>query len=101
MIFNLNKILKLIKRNTEFIFLLLLVLVTITSTTFYNDKKKFINENYIDIINNIYFQKSIEHIFDNLNPRDWPSPKVLPVSPEPMFVSPIWILNGALSPLRP
>ena len=69
MIFNLNKILKLIKRNTEFIFLLLLVLVTITSTTFYNDKKKFINENYIDIINNIYFQKSIEHIFDNLNPR--------------------------------
>ena len=69
MIFNLNKILILIKRNTEFTFLFLLILVTITSTTFYNDKKKFINENYRDIINNIYFQKSIEHIFDNLNPR--------------------------------
>ena len=69
MIFNLNKILKLLKRNTEFTFLFLLVLVTIASTTFYNDKKKFINENYRDIINNIYFQKSIEHIFDNLNPR--------------------------------
>ena len=69
MIFNLNKILKLLKRNTEFTFLFLLVLVTIASTTFYNDKKKFINENYRDIINNIYFQKSLEHIFDNLNPR--------------------------------
>ena len=69
MIFNLNKILILIKRNTEFTFLFLLILVTITSTTFYNDKKKFINENYRDIINNIYFQKSLEHIFDNLNPR--------------------------------
>jgi len=69
MIFNLNKILMLVKRNTEFTFLFLLILVTIASTTFYNDKKKFINENYRDIINNIYFQKSIEHIFDNLNPR--------------------------------
>jgi murein DD-endopeptidase MepM/ murein hydrolase activator NlpD len=28
-----------------------------------------IKENYKDVINNIYFQKSLNHIFDNLSPR--------------------------------
>jgi len=39
------------------------------STTFYNNKKMTIKENYKDVINNIYFQKSLNHIFDNLSPR--------------------------------
>tara|TARA_B110001450_G_scaffold62217_1_gene58988 strand:- start:630 stop:1934 length:1305 start_codon:yes stop_codon:yes gene_type:complete len=69
MIFNLNNIQKLIKRNTELAFLFLLIFITVMSTTFYNDKKKLINENYRDVINNIYFKKSINHIFDNLDPR--------------------------------
>ena len=69
MIFNLNKMPKLIKRNTEIAFLFLLIVVTIASTTFYNNKKKQVNETYKDVINNIYFQKSINHFFNNLNPR--------------------------------
>ena len=69
MIFNLNKITKLIKRNAEFAFLFMLILITITSTTFYNNRKILINENYKDVINNIYFQKSLNYIFDNLTPR--------------------------------
>ena len=64
-----NKIIKLIKRNTEFILLFLLLLITVTSTSFYNNNKKIINKNYKDIINNIYFQKSVNQIFDNLEPR--------------------------------
>jgi len=60
---------KLIKRNTEIAFLFLLIVVTIASTTFYNNKKKQVNETYKDVINNIYFQKSINHFFNNLNPR--------------------------------
>jgi murein DD-endopeptidase MepM/ murein hydrolase activator NlpD len=69
MIFNLNKIPKLIKKNTEIAFLFLLVFVAIASTTFYNNKKEIIYANYKDVINNIYFQKSVNHIFNNLNPR--------------------------------
>ena len=69
MIFNLNKMSKLVKRNAEIAFLILLITITIVSTKFYNNKKYFINENYKSVINNIYFQKSINHIFNNFAPR--------------------------------
>ena len=69
MIFFSNKIIKLIKRNNEIILLFLLLLITVTSTTFYNNNKRIINQNYKNIINNIYFQKSVNQIFDNLVPR--------------------------------
>jgi len=69
MIFTSNKIIKLIKKNIELFFLFLLMIITILSTSFYNNKIKLINENYKDIINNIYFQKSIHQIFDSLTPR--------------------------------
>jgi len=59
----------LIKKNVEFVFLFALILIAITSTSFYNNKKILINENYKDVINNIYFQKSLNYIFDNLTPR--------------------------------
>ena len=67
--FDLNKTIKLIKRNAEIAFLFLLLFITVISTTFYNNKKVLINENYKNLINNIYFQKSINHIFNNLKPR--------------------------------
>jgi len=69
MIFISNKIIKLIKKNTEIFLLFLLILMAVTSTTFYNNYKKLITQNYKDIINNIYFQKSVSQIFDNLEPR--------------------------------
>ena len=69
MIFSSNKIIKIIKKNIEITFLLLLLLITISSTTIYNNKKIFIEENYKNLINNIYFQKSITQIFDDLVPR--------------------------------
>jgi murein DD-endopeptidase MepM/ murein hydrolase activator NlpD len=64
-----KKIIKLVKTNIEIFFLFLLLLVSIISTTFYNNNKFLVNENYKDIINNTYFQKSINHIFNNLTPR--------------------------------
>jgi len=67
--FSSNKIIKVIKKNIEITFLFLLLLVSISSTTFYNNKKTLINENYKDVINNIYFQKSVTQIFNNLTPR--------------------------------
>ncbi|MDC1006910.1 peptidoglycan DD-metalloendopeptidase family protein [Candidatus Pelagibacter sp.] len=69
MIFSLNKIIKIIKKNTEITFLFILLLITVSSTTIYNEKKILIDENYKNLINNIYFQKSINQIFDNLVPR--------------------------------
>ena len=69
MIFSSNKIIKLIKKNIEIAFLFLLFFITIVSTTLFNNNKKLINENYINVINNIYFQKSVEQIFNTLTPR--------------------------------
>ena len=69
MIFSSKKITKIIKKNIEITFLFLLLLITISSTTFYNNKKILIDENYKYLINNIYFQKSIDQIFNNLIPR--------------------------------
>ena len=69
MIFSSKKIIKIIKKNNKIIFLFSLLLITILSTTIYNEKKILISENYKNLINNIYFQKSINQIFDNLVPR--------------------------------
>jgi murein DD-endopeptidase MepM/ murein hydrolase activator NlpD len=69
MIFSTNKIIRLVKKNIEITFLFLLLFITIVSTTFYNNKKILINKNYKNVINNIYFQKSLSQIFDNLTPR--------------------------------
>tara|TARA_B110000037_G_scaffold53089_1_gene65033 strand:+ start:191 stop:1420 length:1230 start_codon:yes stop_codon:yes gene_type:complete len=44
-------------------------MISIFSTVLYNNKKEQINKNYKDVISNIYFQKSITYIFNNLTPR--------------------------------
>ena len=69
MIFSSNKTIKTIKKNIEITFLFLLLLIAIISTTLYNNNKDSINKNYKNVINNIYFQKSVKQIFDNLTPR--------------------------------
>jgi len=67
--FNLPKIKLVLLKNKELFFLILLFFFSITSTQVYNSNKKQINNNYIDLINNIYFQKQIKHVFDGLQPR--------------------------------
>ena len=69
MVFSFKKVKKLVEKNLEVLFLFLLVLFSIIITTFYNNSKKQIDESYKDVINNIYFQKTINHIFSNLTPR--------------------------------
>ena len=68
MILNFKNLKKIIKKNGEVAILFLLILITILGTKFYNDKKKEVNNRYKIAINNIYFQKSIGYIFDNLSP---------------------------------
>ena len=69
MIFNLKNTKKFIQRNAEISFLFLLIIITVMSTTFYNNKKSIIKKNYQDVLNNIFFQKSVDYIFNNLAPR--------------------------------
>ena len=69
MIFNSKKIIKLIEKKIEITFLFLLLVLTIVSTTLYNNNKILINNNYKNVINNIYFKKSVNQIFSNLTPR--------------------------------
>ena len=60
---------KIINKHTEIVALTLLIIITIISTTYYNYSKKKIYNNYKNIINNIFLKKSINHLFNNLEPR--------------------------------
>ena len=65
----LNKIKKRLKNNTEIIALGLLLLTTILSTSYYNFNKQKIYNNYKSIINNIYFKKTVNNVFESLEPK--------------------------------
>jgi len=65
----LNKFKIKIKNKNEIFALVLLLFITIVSTTYYNYTKTKIKNNYKNIINNIYFKKTINHLFDNFEPK--------------------------------
>jgi len=67
--FKLNKIQLMIKKNKELFLLITLILITVVSIQIYNVNKNKINKSYVSLINNIYFQKNLKHILDNLEPR--------------------------------
>ena len=67
--FLLNKIKSKIKKNTEIFALSLLIILTITFTTYYNYSKKKIYNNYKNIISNVYLKKTVNEIFNNLEPK--------------------------------
>ena len=69
MIINLNKLQKVIKKNSYLGFLSILIITSVSTTTFYNYKKEITNKNYKELIDNIYFQKSIKYVFNNLSPK--------------------------------
>ena len=60
---------KIFNKHTEIVALILLLIITIISTTYYNYSKKKIYSNYKNIINNVFLKKTINHVFDNLEPR--------------------------------
>ena len=64
-----NQIKKKINKNTELVALTIVILITVLSTTYYNNNKKKIHNNYKNIINNVFFKKTIDHIVNNLEPK--------------------------------
>ncbi len=65
----LNKLKKRLSHNTEIVALALLIITTVLSTTYYNFNKQKIFNNYKNIINNVYFKKTVNNIFENLEPK--------------------------------
>jgi murein DD-endopeptidase MepM/ murein hydrolase activator NlpD len=58
-----------IKINNEIFALGILIVMTIIFTSYYNFTKKKITNNYKDIVHNLYFKKSLNYFFDNLEPK--------------------------------
>jgi len=58
-----------IEKNISIFFLLILAITSVVSMQIYNLNKKKINQNYSDLINNTYFQKTFNHILNNFEPR--------------------------------
>ena len=58
-----------IKKKIEIFALLTLFLITIIFTSYYNHNKQTIFNNYSNLLNNVYFKKTISHLMDNLEPR--------------------------------
>ena len=52
-----------------FHFLTLLLLITIISTNYFNSEKNKIDNNYYNIIENIYLKKTLNQIVNNLEPK--------------------------------
>ncbi len=64
-----NKIKLKISNKKEILALSILFVITVLFTSYYNFTKKKINNNYKEIINNIYFKKTVNHFFNKLEPK--------------------------------
>ena len=53
----------------EIISLILLIIITAFSTAYYNFTKNQINNQYKEILGNVYFKKTLNHFIDGLEPR--------------------------------
>ena len=58
-----------IKKNAEIFALFILIFLTVIATSYYNNSKKKIHENYKTIINNVFLKKTLDHVFNNLEPK--------------------------------
>ncbi|WP_440910954.1 peptidoglycan DD-metalloendopeptidase family protein [Candidatus Pelagibacter sp.] len=58
-----------IKKKIEIFGLIILILITVISTTYFNYKKEEHQKVFHNLINNIYFKKTLTHIVKNLEPK--------------------------------
>ena len=58
-----------IQKNLELFFVLLLILISIAITQIYNASREISKKEYLNLINNLYFQKTINNIFENFESR--------------------------------
>ena len=58
-----------IKKNLEIVSLIVLILIVALTTSYYNYKKSINTKTYNNFIDNIYLQKTLNHIIENLDPK--------------------------------
>ena len=58
-----------IKNNFEIFALIIIIIITVSSTTYYNLKKNNEFKAYNNFIDNVYLQKTLNHIIENLEPK--------------------------------
>ena len=63
------KIVSFLKKNIEIFLLIFLLIITIFITQIYNFNTKKIQKDYIDILRNSYFKKTVNYLFSNLKPK--------------------------------
>ena len=60
---------KKLRKNFEILGLVALIITAAISTSYFNYKKNSNNKTYNSFIDNVYFQKTLSHIIDNLDPK--------------------------------
>ena len=63
------KIVNFVKKNLEIFLLIILLIVSVFITQLYNSNTKKIQRDYLEIIRNSYFKKSVNYFFSNLKPK--------------------------------
>ena len=63
------KIVPFFRKNIEILLLISLLIISIFITQLYNVNTKKLQKDYLDILRNSYFKKSISYIFSNLKPK--------------------------------
>ena len=57
------------KKNIEIFGLIILIFITATSTSYFNYKKNLAINSYNNLIDNVYFKKTLNQIINNLDPK--------------------------------
>jgi len=57
------------RNNFEIFGLVILIFITAISTSYFNYKKNLNNKVYNNFIDNVYFKKTLDHLFNNLDPK--------------------------------
>ena len=63
------KVTSFIRKNTEVFLLITLLIISTLIIQVYNSQNKKVDNEYLKILRNTYFKKTINHIFFNLTPR--------------------------------
>ena len=57
------------KKKFEIFGLAILIFISVISTSYFNYKKNLVEKTYNNFVDNIYFKKTLKHIFNNLDPK--------------------------------
>ena len=63
------KIVPFFRKNVEIILLIVLLMISVFITQLYNVNNKKIQRDYLEILRNSYFKKTVSYLFSNLNPK--------------------------------